>query len=125
DKVATAPHGCVPSGRHAQACNGADRQANCDRLPAPEGNYFWRVVTISATFTSRSPIVLKMFTTIRLSFSITTSSRPFTFWAVSGQNSSLTHSKRVPVESQVTRPLEMVPHSPHAFTQVNFFWPAS
>src|SRR5262245_22995356 len=47
---------------------------------------------------------------MRSLLSITSSSRPLIFWPVSGQHSSLTHSKRVPEESHVTRPLEIVPH---------------
>src|SRR5437764_10169762 len=93
--------------------------------PCPVADHFLRTETISMTFTSLSPNVLNTLTTIRSLLSMMTSSRPLTFWPLSGQQSSLAHSNLVPELLQLARPCEIVPHRPQTLTTVYCFRPRS
>src|SRR5262249_3671878 len=113
-----------PPNGFTSSCRGksvADGRSNGRARPRHQQGYFCRIEIISPTFTSRPLNVFLSFSPIRSVLSITDSSRPLIFWPVSGQHSSLVHSKRLPEESHVNRPLDTVPHRLHAFTTVNFF----
>src|SRR5262245_288929 len=87
-RPATGDHGFHPL--YAR-CREKNRRDAGPRLFAAGASYFWRIETISMTFSSLPSTVLNTFVTILSFVSMMISSRPLTFSPVSGQHSSLAH----------------------------------